>query len=213
METINTIASFYKAFKNAHSVKPLRAHAHMAPATVEEITGTGRKSFVKWSFNNHESDFGIGNDPLSPMGWRKDICTVDVVIEDKMYRFIMAEMRRLSSDIADNRYEIVMFNGEVIPVKGSNKDVMQARCQDLIDLTFADKPTAAMALAAGIQDLSYHTPACGWVRSYSGEVVFHLANGTKWCCTGVPVRSTGSHAYEYQNGAVEIVQITPEAVA
>ena len=46
------------------------------------------------------------------------------------------------------------------------------------------RPTALLAIAAGVEDDSYSTVRYGMVASYRGEAMVTLPNGSEWRCVG-----------------------------
>jgi hypothetical protein len=66
-----------------------------------------------------------------------------------------------------------------------------------------DQPTYELALMNGVEDWSYYTVRFGMVRSYRGESLVAMGNGTKWRCIGHPPaldENTISH-----NGWIEMI--------
>ena len=48
------------------------------------------------------------------------------------------------------------------------------------------QPSYKLAIRAGVRDRSYQTVANGYVRSYAGEAVVTLEDGSQWRCVGHP---------------------------
>lgn len=71
------------------------------------------------------------------------------------------------------------------------------------------EPSLALALAAGVLDVSYDTVRWGRVRAYRGEAVVTMANGRRWRAVGRPQR--GSPEVISRHGFVEWFPLEEEA--
>ena len=73
----------------------------------------------------------------------------------------------------------------------------------------ANEPTVALALRAGVKDISYDTVANGWVLRYEGEAVVTLDNGRSYRCVGYGPRGD-AHSI-YRQGFIEFIWLNPDA--
>ena len=73
----------------------------------------------------------------------------------------------------------------------------EALSRDLL----GEYPTDLLALEGGVTDEGYNTRKYGWVKSYSGEAIIFLDNGSKWRCKGMP--STGTGETLFKEGYIE----------
>ena len=63
------------------------------------------------------------------------------------------------------------------------RDLASALVQRAKDLE-AEQPSVALALAAGVRDVSYGTVRWGTVADYRGEGIVTMADGRRWRCVG-----------------------------
>ena len=67
------------------------------------------------------------------------------------------------------------------------------------------EPSAALAVAAGIKDRGYNTPANGYISSYSGEVEITMDYGSRWRAVGHGPRGRGGVLYSH--GHIEFFKL------
>ena len=109
--------------------------------------------------------------------------------------------------VKNDERRFMSFESKILASKKSgHKDTMLlmelskhagALSKDLLE----EYPTDLLALEGGITDEGYLTHKYGWVKSYKGEVIIVLDNGTKWRCKGVP--STGTGETLFKEGYIE----------
>lgn len=71
----------------------------------------------------------------------------------------------------------------MVNLSGMNAEELEklsARADQLAKALRKEEPSLELALANGVEDLSYKTVANGWVSSYRRTCEVTLANGTRW---------------------------------
>jgi hypothetical protein len=84
-------------------------------------------------------------------------------------------------------------------------DELAKRAQKLAADLRAKKPSATLALEAGVTDCSYRTVRYGVVASYSGAATVTMDDGTRWRCVGHGPQ--GDAEYVTRQGWIEMIPL------